>query len=178
MKRLALVAIAAIATTSLTLAQQSYRPGAHNIELPIDYQTRFIRYATVDKPDRKTVRYLYVNPEAFTAAKPGLPLPYGTLIVMEDHPARLGADGLPLLDQQGRFIAEPKVVNLLLQEKRLGWGDGYPAAKRNGEWEYALFKPDGSRNDVPLDACFTCHINTRAGQDFAFNFWDYVQTRK
>jgi hypothetical protein len=176
MKKLVLIAF--VAGGGVALAQQAYQPGPQNVELPTEYQTRFIRYATVDKADRKIIRYLYVNPEAFAAAKPGQPLPYGTLIIMEDHPARLGADGAPLVDQQGRFIAEPRILALALQEKRLGWGVGYPPEKRNGEWEYARFNGDGSRNPGAVEACFTCHINTRSKEDFAFNFWDYVQTRK
>lgn len=54
---------------------QSYTPGPHNIALPDGWENRFIRFATVDKPDRKIIRHLYVNPEAFAAAKPGEPLP-------------------------------------------------------------------------------------------------------
>ena len=65
-----------------------------------------------------------------------------------------------------------------MQEKRAGWGVGYPPEKRNGDWEYARFFGDGRRNDASVEACFTCHIQTRPNQDFAFNFWDYVQARK
>ena len=48
----------------------------------------------------------------------------------------------------------------------------------NGSWEYARFNPDGSRHGGPVEACFTCHLEKRAGQDFVFNLWDYVQGRK
>ena len=65
-----------------------------------------------------------------------------------------------------------------MQEKRAGWGVGYPPEKRNGDWEYARFFGDGRRNDASVEACFTCHIQTRPNQDFALNFWDYVQARK
>lgn len=176
MKRLLLVGTLLVTGA---LAQSAYRPGPHNIAFPADYATRFIRYATVDKPDRNPpiIRYLYVNPEAFAAAQPGQPLPDGTYIVMEDHRARLGPDGRPLVDQQGRFIADPAIVAIAVQEKRRGWGEGYPADIRNGEWEYARFTPTGQPIEGPLNACFTCHLQVRPQQDFAFNFWDYVQTR-
>ena len=159
------------------LAQTAYKPGPENVAFPSDYQRTFIRYATVDKPDRKIVRYLYANPAALTAAK-DKPLPDRTIIVMEDHAARLGADGTPLIDQQGRYIADPAVSGVLVQEKRAGWGVGYPDTIRNGEWEYARFNPDGSRHTGAVQACFECHLKTRPAQDFAFNFWDYIQTRK
>ncbi|MBY0334934.1 MAG: cytochrome P460 family protein [Acetobacteraceae bacterium] len=155
-----------------------YRPGPHNITLPSDWETRFIRFATVDKAERKIIRHLYVNPEAFAAARPGQPLPDGTLIIMADTRARLGADGTPLRDHSGRLIPEPGWIALGVQEKRPGWGEGYPPEKRNGTWEYARFLGDGRRNDASVEACFTCHIQTRAGQDFAFDFWDYVQKRQ
>jgi hypothetical protein len=154
-----------------------YTTGPHNITLPADWQQRFIRYATVDKPDRRIIRHLYVNPEAFAAARAGTPLPYGSLIVMADSRARLDAGGAPLLDQQGRLIAEPGWIAIAAQEKQPGWGEGYGPEIRNGEWEYAAFTGTGERRNVSLNGCFTCHINARAQQDFAFNFWDYVQTR-
>ncbi|MCX7382411.1 MAG: cytochrome P460 family protein [Alphaproteobacteria bacterium] len=159
-------------------ALAQYKPGPENVALPKDYATNFIRYATVDKADRKIIRYLFVNPEAFGTAKAGTPLPDGTVIVMEDHAARLAPDGIPLLDQQGRFIANPAILAIAIQEKRNGWGVGYPAEVRNGEWEYGRFNADGSRNPGPVAACFDCHIKVRSSQDFAFNFWDYLQTRK
>jgi Cytochrome P460 len=174
-----IVLLAAPPLTPPVLAQQAaYQPGPQNITLPADWEARFIRYATVDNPTRKIVRHLYVNPEAFAAARPGQPLPDGTVIIMADARARLGADGNPLLDQQGRFIVQPGWLAVAAQQKEPGWGEGYPPEKRNGTWEYARFKPDGSRDAVSMDPCFTCHIQNRSQQDFAFNFWDYVQARK
>lgn len=157
--------------------------GPLNITLPPDWESRFIRYATVDKADRKIIRFLYVNPEAFAAARPGQPLPNDTLIVMADRRARLGPDGNPLVDQQGRFIADTPIIAIGVQQKRQGWGASYPAEWRNADWEYARFTADGSRpanSSTPdsMRACFTCHIQVRASEDFAFNFWDYVQTRR
>lgn len=177
----ALAATFAVLTIASVPAQQPapYSPGPHNIQLPEDWERRFFRYATVDKPDRKIIRFLYVNPDAFAAARPDQPLPDGTFIVMADHRARVDAAGNPLLDQQGRFIPEPAIIAIGVQEKRSGWGVGYAPEKRNGEWEYARFNPDGSRHsNLDTNACFTCHIQTRPAQDFAFNFWDYVQARR
>ena len=160
------------------LAQQAYKPGPENVALPANYQSTFIRYAAVDKPDRKIIRYLYSSPDAFMAAKKGEPLPNGTVLIMEDHAARLGPDGAPLLDQQGRFVPMPAVAGIFAQEKRDGWGEGYSAEIRNGAWEYARFNPDGARNPGAVDGCFACHAKNRPGQDYVFNFWDYVQAKK
>jgi hypothetical protein len=178
MSRRLVPAVAVLAALAAAALAQGYTPGPQNITLPADWEARFIRYATVDKPDRKIIRHLYVNPEAFNGAKPGEPLPYGTLIIMADTRARQDAGGTPLTDHSGRFIPEPGWIGVFVQQKERGWGEGYPPEKRNGEWEYARFNPDGSRNPGALDGCFTCHLQRRVAQDFAFDFWDYVQKRR
>ncbi|RYJ04185.1 MAG: hypothetical protein EON47_01320 [Acetobacteraceae bacterium] len=161
------------------LAQRpAYTPGPQNITLPEGWESRFIRFATLDNAQRKIVRNFYVNPEAFAAAKPGQPLPEGTLIILADNRARLAANGTPLRDQQGRLIPEPGWAAIGVQQKEPGWGEGYGPEKRNGTWEYARFNGDGSRNPASVEACFTCHLQARPQQDFAFNFWDFVQSRQ
>jgi hypothetical protein len=158
-------------------AQPAYTPGPENINLPTDYQARFVRYSVVDKPDRKIIRFMYVNPEAFDALKKGEPSPDGTIIIMEDHGAKLDAAGTPMLDQQGRFIPLAPILAIGVQEKRKGWGVGYPDAKRNGEWEYARWDATGKRAPATMDACFNCH-KPRTDQDFNFTLWDYAQARR
>nr|WP_246504151.1 cytochrome P460 family protein [Plastoroseomonas arctica] len=160
------------------MAQTPYRPGPHNIVLPADWQARFIRTITVDSAARRIIRTIYVNPEAFAAARPAQPLPDGTFLIMADQRARLDADGTPLRDSVGRFIPEPGWIAIAAQQRNRGWGEGYPPTLRNGEWEYARFNGDGSRNNGPVEACFTCHLVTRAQQDFSFGFWDFVQARR
>ncbi|WP_144185919.1 cytochrome P460 family protein [Elioraea rosea] len=170
--------IAAASILAGAALAQAYRPGPENIAFPAGFEREFIRYATVDKPDRKIVRFLYVNREAFEAARQGEPLPYGTVIVMADKRARLGADGTPLLDLDGRIITEPDYTVVAVQQKERGWGEGYGPEKRNGEWEYASFTPEGQRRSVSLDGCFSCHLQARKAEDYAFQFWDYVQARR
>jgi hypothetical protein len=158
-------------------AQTVYVPGPENVALPADYQTRFVRYSMVDKAERKIIRFMYVNPAAFEALKKGEASPDGTILIMEDHAARLGPDGTPVLDQQGRFIPQPAILAIAVQEKRKGWGVGYPEAKRNGEWEYARFTAAGARNPATVENCFICH-KARAAQDYNFTLWDYAEMRR
>ncbi|HWT07999.1 MAG TPA: cytochrome P460 family protein [Roseomonas sp.] len=169
-------ALAATALTGAAIAQpRPYSPGPHNIELPADWQQRFIRYSTVDNPTRKIIRNIYINPEAFAALRPGTPLPHGTLVIMADQRARLDPQGNPLLDANGRMIPEPAFIAIAAQQKERGWGEGYGPELRNGEWEYARFNPQtGGRVEGPLNACFTCHLQARAQQDFTFTTWDYA----
>lgn len=179
--RLALLAAAipaGLLATGLALAQLAdYRPGPHNITIPPDWQQTFIRYGTVDKPDRRIIRNLYINPEAFAQLAPGAPLPDGTLVLMADQRARLDAAGAPLVDLAGRFIPDKPFIAIAAQQKRAGWGVGYPADRRNGEWEYASFTPDLRLREVNLSGCFACHL-PRAAQDFTFTTWDYAQGRR
>jgi hypothetical protein len=174
----ALLAGALLAVPAALLAQgPAYTPGPHNVPFPAGFERDFIRYATVDKPDRKIVRFLHVNPEALAAARPGEPLPHGTVVVMADRRARLDAAGSPLRDRDGRLIAEPDIIAISVQRKERGWGEGYPPDRRNGEWEYAAFTPEGERRDIRLDGCFSCHLQARPAEDYLFDLWDYVQRR-
>jgi hypothetical protein len=171
----ALLALGAVAAAQ---TRAPYTPGPLNIELPSDWQTRFIRYATVDKADRNIIRHMYVNPEAFAAIRAGQPTPRGTLLIMADTRARVDAQGNPLLDTSGRFIPEPGWIAIGAQQKEAGWGEGYGPDQRNGEWEYAAFDGAGVRRNIPLNSCFGCHLQARAQQDFNFTWWDYAQARR
>jgi hypothetical protein len=152
--------------------------GPEQITYPDGYTTGFVRYFTVDRPDRNLVRFFYVNPEALDAAAPDEDLPYGTVLVMEDHKVRMGADEQAVVDAQNRLIPTDEVTNVFVMEKRAGFGESYPPEKRNGEWEYAWFLPDGSRNaDAQFDGCFACHMH-RAGRDFTFTFYKYLLDHK
>ncbi len=177
--RLAALAVAAFGLAAVAAAQtRPYAPGPANIQLPADWEARFIRYTTLDNEQRRIVRNLYINPEAFAAARPGEPLPYGTLVIIADQRARAGADGALLRDGNGRLIPERGWVNIGAQQKERGWGEGYATNIRNGEWEYARFNGDGTRNNGPVEACFTCHLQNVANQDFTFTTWPYFRARQ
>lgn len=164
-----------VLATAAIAQQRPYATGPQNIQLPADWQQRFIRYSTVDNPTRKIIRNIYINPEAYAALSPGAPMPYGTLVIMADQRARLDGQGNPLLDANGRMIPEPAFIAIAAQQKERGWGEGYGPELRNGEWEYARFNPaTGAPVEGPLNACFTCHLRARAQQDFTFTTWDYA----
>ena len=164
----------------LATAATPIAAGSENVAYPEGYATSFVRYATVDRPDRDppTVRFLYVNREALAAAQAGEPLPSGTVLVMEDHPAQLNDQGQPATYPNGRFVPSTEVTNIFVQEKREGWGAEYPAEVRNGEWEYGRFMPDGSvPPDASFDGCFECHKGVET-QDFNFTLSPFVSEIK
>ena len=180
MHRLSVLGGALLVAVALGVSYAS--AGPELVLYPDGYATGFVRYTTVDRPDRKPpiVRFMYVNPDALLAAKPGAALPDRTVIVMEDHKAALNAAGEPVLDANGRFVPTDEITNVFVQEKRAGWGADYPAEVRNGEWEYARFEPDGARKTgekVKYDGCFECHKGV-AEQDFNFTLSPFISQMK
>lgn len=169
--RLALAAalVATAATASVAIA------GPERVPYPADYQTKFVQYNSVERPDRKPaqVRFFYANKESFEAMRAGQPAPNGTVLVMEDRNAKLDANGEPVLDANGRWIATDEVVAIAVQEKRAGWGAAIPEKLRNGDWDYSAFTPKGEmRANLKTDSCFSCHLN-RTKSDYTFTYIKY-----
>lgn len=151
--------------------------GPDRVAWPEGFETGWLPYNTVDRPDRKRVRFMYVNPEADTAARPGEPLPDGTVLVMADRNAKLDASGNSMLDPEGRLVPEGDFTAIFVMEKQFGWGQGQPPDMRNGDWDYAAFKPDGTLNtETDTSGCFACH-NNRPAHDFTFTFFKNVLDR-
>jgi hypothetical protein len=140
--------------------------GPEKVLFPSGYQNH-VRYATVDRPDNKTVREIYISPESARVVKAGEPLPHGTVITMEVYRARVDEKGEPVKDAAGRFI-KGDLTGIFVMEKQAGWGVDYPDDLRNGEWEYARFTPEGQRHsNADTTPCFQCH-KPLGGQDFVF----------
>ena len=146
--------------------------GPDTVKLPSDYQANFVKYMDVDRYDRKRVRSMYINRAAFEAAVAGQPLPGGTVLIMEDHNAKLSDDETFLFDDTGRLIPEDAVANIFVMEKNAAW------TTDNGNWDYAWYGPDGkpstSKFAKTMDGCFACHAN-RSERDYTFTFWKFLE---
>jgi hypothetical protein len=165
MKKFALFCTTLVAAIVLTAA---VRAGPDNVKFPANY-AKGILYHTVDRADNKQYRELFITKFAAEEAKAGRPLPSGTVITMVNYKAKLGADGQPEKDGNGRFIKTDEIAGIAVMEKRTGWGAEYPADMRNGEWEYRAFAADGTVNaKADLKPCFTCHLQKVPNQDFVF----------
>lgn len=163
--------LASLITTALSATAWA---GAELIDYPEGYGEAFVVYAKIDKPERKIVRFMYVNPETAEAATADGELPHGTVLVMEDHQAELDGEA-PVLDADGRMVPTDEITNVFVMEKQPGWGADYPEELRNGEWEYARFLADGSRKaDAEYTGCFECH-KAQAEEDYTFSFYPYLQ---
>jgi hypothetical protein len=94
----------ALAGASTLLVAVVARAGGDKIVFPADYD-KGVLYTTVDRADNKQYRELFVSPAAAVeAAKKGQPLPSGTVITLVQYAAKLGPDGNPEKDANGRFI--------------------------------------------------------------------------
>ncbi len=170
------VVAGALAAGLVLLAAAEASAGPELVQFPADYRTRFVHYNSIERPDRNpaVVRFMYANPEAVAAARSGQPAPDGTVLVMEDRKVKLDPAGRPERGADGRFLVTDEVAGLFVQQKKAGWGVAYPAAKRNGEWEYSSFNLDGTpRANLSVEGCFTCHLY-RKDRDYTFTFFKWV----
>jgi hypothetical protein len=166
----------AVATGTMIVAVPLFA-GPERVGYPTGFETGYVLYNTVDRPDRKRIRFMYVKPEADKVARPGEPAPDGTVLVMADRNAKLDASGNLARDAEGRLVPEGGFTAVFVMEKQFGWGQDQPPDMRNGDWDYAAFKPDGTRNtEAKTSGCFACH-NNRPARDFTFTYFKNVSDR-
>ena len=159
----------AIGGVSAALLAVGARAGGDKVAFPADFD-KGVLYTTVDRADNKQYRELFVSRAAIDAIKKGQPTPSGTVVTLVQYAAKLGADGNPEKDANGRFI-KGNLIGYTVMEKRTGWGTEYPDNVRNGEWEYQAFKADKSPNTAAnLTACFNCHKPLGDAKDYLFSY--------
>ena len=155
-------------------AQQSApkpAPSQDRVGFPAGYANNFHLLYDMDRADTKQVLVAYGNDEAAAAdptAAPNAAFPYGSVIAMEVHPAMLADDGTPILDENGRFVPGP-VAAIPTMRKEKGFGEAYQV-QRAGEWEFAVYRPDGTTQVNPSDSnvCAECHQDAGATKDWVF----------
>lgn len=143
--------------------------GPELVAFPEGYQESFTHYATVNRDDeRKQVVKIFANDIALASAKDGAPLDSGAVIAMEVYKAELDESEQPVMGDDGFFV-QGELAAIALMESQDGFGEDYPEELRNGTWEYALFKGDGSPTDKETTACFECHKPLHDA-DYVFSF--------
>src|SRR5262245_25051914 len=166
---IALGAVAVFAVVTLAIA------GAEKVAFPV-YQGHVL-YEVLDKHQDKEIMEFYIDREALQRLKQGQPLPSGAVLTRPTFKARVNDQGELEKDANGRLIRGP-LNRIVVMEKRAGWGAEYPAELRNGEWEYAIFDPDGKlRANANYTACFQCH-KPKADQDFVFTHQQLVKAAR
>jgi hypothetical protein len=161
--------VTVVGTVAALTAAVSVRAGGDKITFPAEYAKGAV-YLTLDRPENKQVREYYTSLAAIEAAKKGAPLPAGTVITAVQYAAQLDAQGNPAKDANGRFIKTNTIQGYAVMEKQAGWGSEYPESKRNGEWEYQVFRADKTANtNANLDSCFNCH-KPQGSNDFVYTY--------
>ncbi len=138
---------------ALLLAQAAVAGDAPAIRsrmsLPADFPAGFQIYDTVVSREDRLVTLRHANAAAVRAARAGMPLPEGSIIVVVQHTL--------LLDDQGQAHAG-SVQSSAAMAMRKGWGAAVPPALRNGNWDFALFNARGQRRDqLDQTPCLACH---------------------
>ncbi|HET7764535.1 MAG TPA: cytochrome P460 family protein [Burkholderiales bacterium] len=127
------------------------------VTFPEGYKTSFTKYATINFPDRKQVRYHYANAVALQAAKAGKPLPDGSVLFVEVYSTKLDADNKPLMGSDGFLVAD-RIAYYGAKARQAGWGKDFPDMLRNEDWNYAIFTPQKQhRAGVNQAECLACH---------------------
>jgi hypothetical protein len=161
-----LAAVAALAGAGAAMIAVAAQAGGDKVTFPAGYD-KGVMYWSFDRADNKQHREYYAPAAAIEAAKKGQPLPHGTVLTMLQYSTKLGADGNPEKDANGKFIKD-KLVAYAVMQKGAGWGAEYADDVRNGEWEYQVFTADKAVNDkANLKACFGCH-KPKASADYLF----------
>jgi hypothetical protein len=162
------IATALVGVGVFAIATQ-VRAGGDLVKFPEGFD-KGVLYTTVDRADNKQYREIYTSQAAIDAAKKGEPMPDGTVVTLVQYKAKLGADGNPEKDANGRFI-KTDILAYTVMEKRKGWGAEYPDNIRNGEWEYQAFTAAKAANaNAKLTACFECHKPLPGASDFLFTY--------
>jgi hypothetical protein len=68
------------------------------VGFPEGYESEYQVLFVLDRPDNKQVRVIYGN-EAAASAKPGQPLQFGSVLVMETYRAVIDEAGNPITDE-------------------------------------------------------------------------------
>ena len=124
------------------------------VEFPANYREQFVPYATVDCPNSRIVRQMYVNPKVLEALRTREIPPSGTVLVMETHSAQPSSDGR---------LMPTRLNNVFVREKR----DGWRVNEDSGDWRSAWYSPGGSLVSSSQGSCIGCHTRVR-DRDYLF----------
>jgi hypothetical protein len=134
------------------------------IQFPSNYKATFTNYLNLDRtqnPDQ--IIRLYANDIALEGVRATGEFPDGSILIGEIYKAKKDQDGKVVESRLGRRI-KGDLALLAYMEKQKGWGDEFPEGLKNGDWDFAAFKPDGTPAKKDLNQCRACHaplIDTR-----------------
>lgn len=124
------------------------------LKLPVDYKNWPVYLRDVQRPELKQIRDIYINPQGLKSSRP---FAYGTMMVMELHSVKTGADGQPVLDANGK-LQKQGLSKTFVMGKGPGWGQDVPTEQRTGEWVFAAYDASGNSLGKDMSACRGCHV--------------------
>jgi hypothetical protein len=138
---------------------------SHGVVYPADFESRFIHYATVQRPDG-TIRDLFISPASISAFS----LPSSSVLVITNHYAKRDEDNQFVIDDLGRYIRDEAAPMIHVREKRADWlPEDFVSALRSGDWNFGSFDAaTGEPFDESISACFNCH-NASRQPEFLFS---------
>ena len=84
-------------------------------------------------------------------------MPDGSLLVLEQHAAKLDADKKPVVGSDGFYQAD-RLLGYTAMERGAGWGKDIPELLRNEDWNYAAFTAAKQmRTGINQADCLACH---------------------
>jgi plastocyanin len=140
-------------------------PTVDRVGFPTDYQKTFLKVYTFDNFQNRQIRVVWANPIAASVTPDTVHrFPFGSVIVMETFGVMEDSKGEPILDPVGRFMPNGNPPTIFVQRKERGFGADYGLI-RNGNWEYASYRPDGSFATQPsgTGSCAACHLQGASG---------------
>ena len=135
-------------------------------KLPKDFPQGFVAYDLSDDEEAKAITRHYANMVAITAARAGVSLPDGSMIVVQNLSAKTDASGAVLKDAAGKLIAD-KPTSFATMQSGAGWENDVPLLLRNGNWHYAQFDGAGALKTPNQAQCLACH-KPIASDDYMF----------
>lgn len=161
-------AVAVIALGAVAIAASFAVAQDDRVAFPAGYKS-FNNYLSLDRTGNDTeIIRLFANDKA--AAGPGADGHFadGSVLVGEIYKARLNDKGEAIESSLGRRVRD-KLAAIAVMEKRSGWGGTIPEDLRTGDWDFAVFSPDGKRLDKDLNGCRSCHTPLKE-TDFLFSY--------
>lgn len=155
---------------SLTLPTVLNADDGERVKLPADYRATYKNYLSLDRtqnPDQ--IIRLFANDVAQKGPGADGKFASGSVLVAEVYKAKTDEDGDVIESNLDRRIRD-KFALIAVMEKQDGWGKSFGEEHKNGDWDFAAFKPDGSRaTGKDINACRACHAPLK-DEDHVFSF--------
>ena len=159
---------------ALTIAGAAVADDAR-IKFPADYRSTYTNYLNLDRVQNDDqIIHLFANDIAMKGMKETGKYPNGSVLVGEVYKARKDEKGEVIESELGQRI-RGKFALIAVMEKQAGWGANFKEEHKNGDWDFAAFKPDGSvATEKDLNECRVCHAPLTES-DHVFSFEHFGQ---